>query len=121
MHRSMMQIFVKNSIEAAKFYQKAFDAELKCEYKNDDGSYMHAELDAYGQILAISESTEDVIAGNTMMFCFHFGEGGEDKVRKAYEVLKDGAKNPTAPAPCSYSPCEFTLVDKFGIWWGIFV
>ncbi len=25
-----------------------------------------------------------------MQFCFHFGDGGEDHVKKAYEVLKDG-------------------------------
>lgn len=37
-------MYVKGSGETLKFYQKAFDAKLVCEYKNDDGGYLHAEL-----------------------------------------------------------------------------
>jgi uncharacterized glyoxalase superfamily protein PhnB len=52
----MMQIYVKNNIEAVKFYQRAFDAPLAAEYKSGDGAYYeHAELDLFGQILAVSE------------------------------------------------------------------
>ena len=47
---------------------------------------MHSELNAHGQILAVSESTDGLVVGNTMQFCFHFGEGGEKYVKKAYEV-----------------------------------
>ena len=70
----MMQVFVKNSMEAVALYQKAFDAELLCAYPDGSGGYMHSELNAYGQILAVSEISEDVTIGNTMMFCFHLGE-----------------------------------------------
>jgi PhnB protein len=41
----MMQICIKGSCEAVKLYQKAFNAKLISEYKNEDGSYIHAELD----------------------------------------------------------------------------
>ena len=99
MLRSMMQVFVKNSMEAVALYQKAFDAELLCAYPDGSGGYMHSELNAYGQILAVSEISEDVTIGNTMMFCFHLGEGHENQIQKAYEVLKEGASNDTPVGP----------------------
>ena len=121
MKRSMMQVYVKGSAEAVELYKKAFDAKLGAQYKNDDGSYMHAELDAYGQILAISEANEGTTAGNNMQFCFHFGEGGEENVRKAYEALKEDAEIICPLEPCSYSPLMAALIDKFGVSWCIFV
>ncbi len=121
MLRSMMQVFVKNSMEAVALYQKAFDAELLCAYPDGSGGYMHSELNAYGQILAVSEISEDVTIGNTMMFCFHLGEGHENQIQKAYEVLKEGASNDTPVGPCDYSPCQFKLIDKFGVCWCLFV
>ena len=121
MKRSMMQVYVKGSDKAFELYQKAFDAELGAQYKNDDGSYMHAELNAYGQILAISEADEAITAGSTMQFCFHFGEGEDEKVKKAYEVLKDGAEITHPLGPCSFSPLMSALIDKFGVSWCIFV
>lgn len=48
MLRSMMQVFVKNSVEAVEVYRKAFNAELLCAYPYESGGYMHAELNAYG-------------------------------------------------------------------------
>lgn len=121
MLRSMMQVFVKGSAEAVELYRKAFNAEVLCAYSDGNGGYMHAELNAYGQILAISEISEDVVTGNTMMFCFHFGEGGEEKVKTAYEVLKQDAISCSPIGACDYSPCQFVLTDKFGVYWCIFV
>lgn len=116
----MMQVYVNGSVEAAKFYQKAFDAKLVCEHKNEDGSYLHAELDVYGQIVAISEVEGEKVVGDTMQFCFHFGKDKQDKVEKAYEVLKEGAKITFPLGPCFFSPCMAGLIDKFGISWCIF-
>lgn len=121
MKRSMMQMFVKNSVSAVELYTKAFNAELLCAYQDDKGGYMHSELNAYGQILAVSEITDNVIVGNNMMFCFHFGADGEDNVKKAYEALTDGAEIHTPIGPCDFSPCMFGLIDKFGINWCLFV
>lgn len=116
-----MQVFVKGSAEAVELYQKAFHAELKCAYPNGNGGYMHSELDAYGQILAVSEMEGDVAVGNNMMFCFHFGAGCEGIVHNAYEVLKEGAIMREPIGPCDYSPCQFVLVDKYGVCWCLFV
>lgn len=37
------------------------------------------------QVIAISEITEVAIPGKIMMFCFRFGKGGSDKVKKTYK------------------------------------
>lgn len=121
MLRSMMQVYVKGSVEAVKFYEKAFHAEVLEVYPDDNGGYMHSEINAYGQILAVSEINENLVVGNTMQFCFHFGEGGEKNVKDAYEVLKEGATIVTDLGPCDYSSCMFALIDRFGIYWCLFV
>ena len=126
MYRSMMQIYVKNSNQAVTFYQKAFDVEIKCNYQNDDGTVGHAELDIYGQILAVCETREaETVTGNTMQFCLHFGEGKEEIVRKAYDVLREDCiilNAPiTSPGECPWSPCLFGLIDKFGVNWCVYV
>lgn len=120
MKRSMMQMYVKGSAEAIKLYQKAFNASIGSDYRNPDGSSMHTELNAYGQILAISEAEDGVTAGNNMQFCLHFEEIEADKVLYAYDILKDEAKIVAPVGECSYSKCMFALTDKFGIYWCIF-
>jgi len=126
MHRSMMQVFVKESDKALVFYRRAFDAQVKCDHRNADGTVAHAELDVYGQILAIMELPEDeAITGNTMQFCLHFGKGKEALVKKIYEALKEDCIEITAPitgpGECPWSPCLFGLIDRFGVNWCIFV
>ena len=122
MLRSMFQIFVKDSVKAVKFYQKAFDAKLECEYFDEDKKfYMHSELNINGQILAVSELTEQTPAkGNTMMFCLHFGKGNADKVYKIYDVLKEEAQPHKPVGDVGYSEHKFDLVDKYGVWWCVF-
>jgi uncharacterized glyoxalase superfamily protein PhnB len=56
-----------------------------------------------------------------MMLCLHFGEGYEAAIDKAYSVLKENAvKIDSPPSPCSYSPYETALVDKYGVYWCLF-
>ena len=123
MHRSMMQTYVKGSDNAVELYQKAFNAELVASYPHSDGTFMHAELNVYGQIVAISEAlkNEKRITGTTMQLCLHFGEGKEELVQKAYNVLKDDAKILYPLSPCGFSPLMVDLIDKYGVRWCIFV
>ena len=122
MYRSMMQIFVKGSAGAVTFYQKAFASPLLCCYPALDGTIMHAELDVYGQTMAISElPDEEPCTGNAMMFCLHFGEGTEALVQSVYDALKIEAKSASPLAPCSYSPLEAVIIDRYGVRWCIFV
>jgi len=122
MYRSMMQVFVKGSETALPFYQKAFDAKLLCRYPENGGPIMHAELEIDGHLLAVSEQMQETsVVGNTMMFCLHFGPGGEEQVRRAHEVLGEDARECSPPELCDYSPLQTVIIDKFGVWWCIFV
>ena len=126
MIRSMFGAYVKGSVEAVELYQKAFGAKLVSEHKSDDGnSYIHAELDIFGQILALSESLPEAgerIAGTTMQFNLHLGAGQEEFIKNAYEVLKDDAQSISFPlGECFFSPLMFGLIDKFGVNWCLFV
>jgi len=125
MHRSMMQVYVKESGKALAFYQRAFDAEVKCDHRNEDGTVAHVELDIYGQVFAICEAREpEVITGNAMQFCLHLGKGKEALAKKMYEILKEDCAALTAPitspGECPWSPCLFALIDRFGVNWCIF-
>lgn len=121
MLRSMMQVFVKNSNQALDFYQQAFDAKLQCNHLDASGMVAHAELNVFGQVLAIMEAPEEPVIGNTMMFCLHFGEGHEKRVTKIYDALKEGAQILSPLGPCDYSPLHADFIDKYGVRWCIFV
>lgn len=127
MKRSMMQAYVIQSDKAVALYQKAFDAVLISSYLNEDGTFFHSELDIQGEILAVAERNSlyaidgQSVTGNIMQFCLHYGEGNEDKVRKAYEVLKEDAKILMPLAPCEFSSLMTDFIDKFGIRWCLFV
>jgi len=56
-----------------------------------------------------------------MMFCLHFGEGMETLVQGIYDALKIEAKSASPLSPCSYSPLEAVIVDRYGVRWCIFV
>jgi len=121
----MLGIAVRGkSVEAVEFYQKAFDAKLGRTAKNDDGSYMHAELDVYGQIIAIAEAwpmDKELVPGTIVQFNLHFTRDSEAIVKKAYDVLKEGANVHTPLGECFFSPLMFGLVDKYGVDWCVFI
>ncbi len=127
MKRSLMQIYVTGSADAVVFYQKAFVAPLVASYKNKEGTFMHAELDINGQILALSERNSEyaiigeTVTGNTMQFCFEYGEGNEELLKNTYEVLKKDAKILMPLAPCDYSALMTDLIDQYGIRWCLFL
>lgn len=92
------------------------------------GTFFHSELDIQGEILAVAERNseyaiigEETVTGNVMQFCLHYGEGNEEKVRKAYEVLKTDANILMPLAPCEYSSLMADFIDKYGIRWCLFV
>lgn len=124
MKRSMMQVYVKGSVDAVELYIKAFDAALGFNVKSPDGTFYHSELDICGHTLAVAEANDGMdkrITGNTMQFCFHYGEGNEDKVKQAYEVLKEGSEILFPLGPCDFSPLCADFIDKFGVRWCLFV
>ena len=140
MLRSMMQVYVTGSGKALELYQNAFDAKLLAAYPaEEDGTYDHAELDVYGQVLAVAEARRGTNypdinptcpvsfapgaarnPGNTMQFCLHFGKGNADRIQRAYNALKVGALILHPLGPVDYSPLAFDVVDRFGVRWFLF-
>lgn len=128
MIRSLMQAYVTRSDEAVPLYLEAFDGVLISSYLNENGTYFHSEIDIQGEILAVAERNsedsnggEGTVTGNVMQFCLHYGEGNEEKVQKAYDVLKKDAKILVPLAPCEFSPLMADFIDQYGIRWCLFV
>jgi len=118
----MIQVFVKNSGRALLFYLRAFNVKSPHGNIDENGTIDHAEIDVYGQTLAVSECYEDEpAAGNTMQFCLHFGGGNEATVRRIYDVLSENAIINDPIGPVDWSPLMFALTDQFGVNWCIFV
>jgi len=87
-----------------------------CNFYNSKGAFRNGET-AYFYIAFFKY----LFTGNVMQFCLHYGDGNEEKVRKAYEVLKNDAKILMPLAPCEFSPLMTDLIDKYGIRWCLFV
>ena len=137
----MTSIYVNGSDEAIALYQKAFDAKLGYTIPGSEGDckYYHAELNINGHHLAIAEakyvlkfyekliapseeavrlfSQTERIAGNTMQFCIYFDKGDADKIKHAYEVLREGSVTIVGPGPLGSNPCFVDYIDKFGVRW----
>ena len=127
MLRSILQIYVKGSDEAFELYKKAFDAQTGYQDIDENGVVIYRELNVSGQAIAVGEADDGTragganrVTGNTMQFCIQFGEGQEDKVRKAYEVLGEGSEIITPFGELSFCPCGVELIDKYGVWWCLF-
>lgn len=124
MKRSMMQVYVKGSEEAVELYLKAFNATLGFNVKNADNTFYHSELDICSHTLSVAEANDGMnerITGNTMQFCLHYGEGNEDMIKQAYEILKEGSEILIPLGPCDFSSLCVDFIDKFGVRWCLFV
>jgi PhnB protein len=128
MFRSILQIYVKGSDEAFEFYKKAFEAKIGFQDIDEKGTVIHRELDVCGQAIAVGEAHDITraggnkrLTGNTMQFCIQFGEGQENKVHRAYETLLEGSEIITPFGELFFSPCGVELIDKYGVWWCLFV
>ncbi len=125
--KNYTQVYVENSLEAAKMYCDAFGAEITLEMKNPQGTaYEHCELSVNGEgflALAEAENPCDVqmvhkLKWETMTFNV-FEMGSEEAVRHAFQVLSGGGVviHPIHALP--WSACCATVIDKFGVCWWI--
>jgi PhnB protein len=105
---------------AIELYKKAFDATVDAIHRDfESNAIMHAEITVFGQCIAFMERDTKSIIGNTMQLSF--GDCNEEVITKAYEVLKDGAKIELPLGFCAWTPCIFSLIDKFGVNWLLYV
>ena len=125
--KNYTQVYLKNSIEAAETYCKAFGAEITLEMKNADGTeYEHCELSVDGEgFLALAEAKNpcDVefvhkMKWETMTFNV-FEMGTVERVRRAFDVLSDGGAVIDEIHELPWSKCCATVIDKYGVCWWI--
>ena len=59
--KTFMYAFVKGTDEAVSFYKEAFNASVEYDEIDllEDGTYMHVELKFDGQMLGLSEQSEN--------------------------------------------------------------
>ena len=134
--KSSCQIYVKNSLEAVELYLKAFNLTKNPNMTgyNEDGTYEHVSLmSGDNEILAVAEDAnnecDSVIQGDKRpVMAFNvYGLGTKEAVDHAYSVLSiearlnDNPKGPECPFWDEDNGNEywFSLVDKFGIYWGV--
>jgi len=118
------QVYVRNSMEAVETYCKAFGAEITFKIIDEEKNvYEHCELSVDGQgFLAASEAPESCDAGpktNWQTMAFNVYEMGEEAVRNAYAVLKEGGTVIDELGPCPWNPLCSNLIDKYGVFWWI--
>jgi PhnB protein len=125
--KNYTQVYVRNSIEAAALYCRAFGAEVTFEIKNSsEDAYEHCELSVNGEVfLALSEAKNPCdtnlihkMKWQTMTFNV-FEMGSEEAVQKAFDVLSDGGVviDPIMELP--WSRYCATVIDKYGVCWWI--
>ena len=106
--------------DAIELYKKAFDATIDAIYRDpESNAILHAEIKVFGQCIAFMEKDTENIVGNTMQLSFE--ECNEEIIKKAYEILSDGAKIELPLGSCEWTPCIFSLIDKFGVNWLLYI
>jgi PhnB protein len=120
-------LYVRNSIAAVDFYLKAFNMTLGYNVKNPDGSYLHAELLKNGDsIFAVAESHDDEIRKEMLKaqlptMSYGINLDNEEELNFAYSMLCTGGHILRPMGPLPWTPCSADVVDKFGVYWYIFV
>jgi PhnB protein len=120
-------LYLKNSVEAVNFYQKAFNMTLGYNVKNEDGSFLHAELMKDGNyVFAVSDfCDEEIIKAMlstkkpTMSYEINFSNDKE--LTSAYSILIDGGRVLRPLGPLPWTPCSADIIDKYGVYWYIYV
>ena len=124
-------LYIRNTVEAVEFYKEAFGVTLGGHERFPDGTYMHAELHRDGhEVFAVSESRNDTLVGillrstlkesrPTMSYGINF-ESAEE-VAKAYSLLAEGGNVLLPLGSLPWSACCAEVVDKYGVYWYIYL
>lgn len=125
--KNYTQVYVKNSLEAARFYCDAFGAEITLEMKDPAGTaYEHCELSVGGEgFLALAEARNpcDVslvhwMKWETMTFNV-FEMGSREAVSHAFKVLSGGGVVLQPLGALPWNAYNATVIDKYGVCWWI--
>lgn len=124
-------LYIKNTSEAVVFYQEAFGMTLGYNEKFPDGTYMHAELQKDGKtIFAVSEHNNEKLVSDMRMqvankispiVSLGIGFATENEVQRAYEILMREGIAYREIGELPWSKCSADVLDKFGVYWYIYI
>jgi PhnB protein len=120
-------LYVQNSNDAVDYYMRAFRMTLGYNAKNPDGSYLHAELLKNGDsIFAVSESTDEefrkvMLTAPCPTMSYGINLDNDEELNVAYSALCEGGHVLRPLGPLPWSRCSADVVDKFGVYWYIYV
>lgn len=127
--KNYTQVYVNNSMEAARVYCDAFGAEITRAFVSEDGKgYAHCELSVNGEgFLALAEAKRPYDASvvqqmkwETMTFNV-FEMGSREAVDHALAVLSEGGVVLEPIQELPWNPYNATVIDKYGVCWWIAV
>ena len=124
------QLYIKGSVEAAAFYQKAFGLTIGMTDMNNDGTYKHVSLmSGETEILAIGEYPDNISyydgTSDKEPISINIWEPGTNEaVDCAFTVLREGAyridDKPGSPEwDKECGNYAFGAIDKYGVNWGV--
>ena len=120
-------LYVRNSVEAVKFYMEAFGMTLGYHAKNEDGSFLHAELLKGGDsIFAVSENSEEeivqsMLASQRPTMSYGINLDNDEELDHAYKTLAEGGHVLRELGSLPWSPRSADLVDRYGVCWYLYV
>lgn len=120
-------LYLHGSTEAVQFYCGAFNMVIGYNVKQENGTYLHAELEKNGQsIFAVSESNDlrirdATLSANQPTMSLGINLNNTEELQHAYEALVKGGHVLRPLGPLPWSPLSADLVDKYGVCWYLFV
>ena len=106
-------------IEAFQMYQEAFNALKVSEVGPPDHPDIHItmEINRFNILLAPGGKVEKVIENPV---CCEIRFDNEKDLRKAYDILSNGALNYSLEGPYPWATLLGLVIDKFGIPWALY-
>lgn len=96
-------LYIKNTNEAVVFYQEAFGMTLGYNEKFPDGSYMH-----------VAHKISPIVSLGISFVT-------ENEVRQAYDYLMREGIAYREIGELPWSKCSADVLDKFGVYWYLYV
>jgi len=125
--------FSGNCKEAIKLYEKAFETKVNriiyyskakskdfcIELTEEQKTYVyHAEMKIGTQRIMLSDIIQfEIKKGNSLFLTITFNR--KEEVEKTFGILKENGEILIPLRNTTYSSCVGTLIDKFGIRWGL--
>lgn len=122
-------MYNRNCAEALDIYSRAFDAEIveKQTYgdmppnpafpisEEDKGLVLHARIAIDNMELQCADASGSIEMGSNMYVSFTTADA--DKVKKAWDILKENGHIYMELAPSFFAVLHGSLKDKFGVNW----